>query len=141
MQVEIIDPVSGVKPGQFRSCIKMVLEGEQRSAAQVNVIFTSRDRLRRLKKEYFGQDVYTDVITFNLNDPGEDLEGEIYLSPEQIQENAEQYGTLWEEELYRVLIHGCLHLCGHEDDTPQTKAGMTSLENIYLDQLKGLSSS
>ena len=67
--------------------------------------------------------------------------GEIYLSSEQIQDNAEQYGTQWEEELYRVLIHGCLHLCGHEDDTPAAKAGMTSLENTYLNQLGGVSTS
>ena len=91
-----------------------------------------------MKKEYFEQDVYTDVIAFNLNDPDENMEGEIYLSYEQIVDNANSYNTKSEDELIRVLIHGCLHLSGYEDDTPAAKDQMTDLENKYMGKLEDL---
>lgn len=135
MQVEIIDPIAGLDETLFKTCVGSVLSGEDKTAEYVNIIFKSRDDLRLMKKEYFGRSVYTDVIAFNLNDPGEDLEGEIYLSHEQIRDNAVKFSTDPDEELLRVLIHGCLHLCGYEDETPALKDEMTRLENMYLQKL------
>ena len=132
MQIEIIDPDPQADISLFKDCIQQVLAGEQKTAEYVNVVFMGRDELRRLKKKYFNLDVYTDVITFNLNDPDEAIEGEIYLSYNQITQNAAQYKTAAGNELHRVLIHGCLHLCAYEDDTAERKAQMTSLEDHYL---------
>jgi len=140
MQVDIIDPMSGLNKPLFKACVRSVISGENQTADYVNIIFKKRDDLRLLKKEYFGQSVYTDVIAFNLNDPDDDIEGEIYLSQEQIKQNALEFNTDPEEELFRVLIHGCLHLCGYEDETPESKNEMTNLENEYLQKLKDLKS-
>ena len=51
-------------------------------------IFTDDESLRGLKKQFFDMDVYTDVITFNLEDEGEPLEGEIYISWDRVKDNA-----------------------------------------------------
>ena len=40
----------------------------------------------------------------------------------------------FEDELKRILIHGSLHLCGYDDQTPQDKSEMTSLEENYLEK-------
>jgi len=121
MQIEVIDPDPNIETSLFERSIEQVIHGEQKQGDFVNVIFMKRDGLRALKKEYFNQDVYTDVIAFNLNDPEASIEGEIYLSFEQIQKNAVQFKTDETMELLRVLVHGCLHLCGYEDDTHDQK--------------------
>ena len=138
MKIDIIDPPDSVDNPLFDACIHEVMAGEHKTSEYVNIIFLGRDDLRLMKKEYFEKDVYTDVIAFNLNEPGEKIEGEIYLSYEQIMENAMSYNTKPAEELIRVLIHGCLHLCGYEDDTPTSKNEMTDLENQYIENLKDL---
>jgi len=138
MKIDIINARSGVSQDLFQALVKQVFAGEEKPGDYVNIIFMSRDDLRLMKSEYFGQDVFTDVIAFNLNDPEEPIEGEVYLSQEQITANAKEFKTDPQEELYRVLIHGCLHLCGYEDDTPTSKTEMTRLENQYLGKLKDL---
>ncbi|NQV15413.1 rRNA maturation RNase YbeY [bacterium] len=135
MQIEIIDPEPRANINQFRKTIELILIEENKTAELVNVIFMGQDDLRSLKKQYFDLDIYTDVIAFNLNDPDQSIEGEVYLSFEQIQQNATQYKTDPQNELMRVLIHGCLHLCGYEDDTPERKTQMTSKEDHYLSKI------
>lgn len=136
MKIDIIDPDSGVNSALFKSCVHSVFLGESKTAEYINIIFLGRDDLRLMKKEYFRMDVFTDVIAFNLNDPADQIEGEIYLSYAQIKENAKLFNTKLEDEVIRVLIHGCLHLCGYEDDTQTLKDQMTALENHYIKKLK-----
>ncbi len=135
VKIEIIDPDPQADVRLFKDALEAVLSGEQVLCNYINVVFMTSDDLRTMKKQYFNLDVYTDVISFNLNDPDDPLEGELYLSFEQITENAGKFRTDPRSELYRVLIHGCLHLCGYEDDTTSQKTMMTSLENKYLTML------
>ncbi len=136
MKIDVIDPPDGIDVSGFKASVIEVFSGENKTGNYVNVVFLARDDLRLMKKEYFEMDVFTDVIAFNLNDPGETIEGEIYLSHEQILENAISFNTKPKDELFRVLIHGCLHLCGYEDDTQTLKEQMTNLENQYMRKLK-----
>ena len=87
-----------------------------------------------MKKEYFNQDLYTDVIAFNIDH--NPFEGEIYISHDRIKDNAKKFNQSFEDELKRILIHGSLHLCGYDDQTPQDKSEMTSLEENYLEKFK-----
>jgi rRNA maturation RNase YbeY len=59
----------------------------------------------------------------------------MYISIERIRDNAQQLQTTFEQELYRVLIHGILHLIGYADDTDENEAEMRSLENKALQSL------
>jgi len=136
MNIDIIDAPEGVSIPLFERCVQEVFSGENKPAEYVNVIFIGRDDLRLMKKEYFEMDVYTDVIAYNLNDLDDSIEGEIYLSHEQIIDNAKSFNTKPEDELIRVLVHGCLHLCGYEDDTQTLKDHMTELENKYMKNLE-----
>jgi len=138
MKIDIINPTSGLDTPLLETCMHNVFSGEDKTCESINIIFMERDELRLMKKEYFDLDVFTDIIAFNLNEPYENIEGELYLSEDQINENAETFKTDPQVELIRVLIHGCLHLCGYEDDTPKLKDQMTVLENLYIDKLKGL---
>jgi len=100
--------------------------------ANITIILSDDDRLCKLKKEYFNKDLLTDVISFNLEEKGEPIEGEVYISFDRIKENAIKFNQSLEKELKRVIVHGCLHLLGFDDQTIKDKKQMTSLENHYL---------
>ena len=99
---------------------------------KINIISFEDEALREMKKEYFGQDVYTDIISFNIDQ--EPLEGELYISPERIRQNAEKFGQPADREFARILIHGVCHLCGFDDVSENEKKEMTALENRFLTQ-------
>ena len=112
-------------------CIS-VLTNEGHDSGEVTFIFTDDESLRGLKKQFFGMDVYTDVITFNLEDEGEPLEGEIYISWDRVKDNAQTLKVNVDEELKRMVVHSSLHLVGYEDETSDTKDEMTQLEEKFL---------
>ena len=89
-------------------------------------------KLVKLKKEYFQQDLLTDVIAFNLEEDGDPVEGEIYISLERVKENTRKFKQNVARELRRVIIHGCLHIMGYDDQTPEGKKTMTRMEDHYL---------
>ena len=114
----------------IQGLLENILLDNKYNTGSINIIMTDDDTLRRMKKEYFNQDLYTDVIAFNIDD--DPFEGEIYISHDRIKDNAKKFNQSFEDELKRILIHGSLHLCGYDDQTPQDKSEMTSLEENYL---------
>ena len=121
-----------------KSSIQVLLENilldNKQNTGSINIIMTDDDTLRLMKKEYFNQDLYTDVIAFNIDD--NPFEGEIYISHDRVKDNAKKFNQSFEDELKRILIHGSLHLCGYDDKTPQEKLEMTSLEENYLEKFR-----
>ncbi len=118
------------------AAVRQTLAEEQAEASSIRIILLSDDELRRMKNTYFRVDQYTDVIAFNLNAATEILEGELYLAPGQILANAKEYGEPAQKEFLRVVVHGTLHLCGHEDDTPSRKETMHGREDLVLQHLQ-----
>ena len=102
--------------------------------ASITIIFSNDYKLRKLKKEYFGENVFTDTISFNLEEDGDPIDGEIYISLNRVSENAREFNQDTSRELKRVIIHGCLHLLGYDDQTSEGKKTMTHMEDHYLSQ-------
>ncbi|UCD36862.1 MAG: rRNA maturation RNase YbeY [Fidelibacterota bacterium] len=98
----------------------------------LQIVFTSDEHMRALKQQFFELDEYTDVIAFTLNEVDEALDGEIYISPERARANSKRFHEPYQRELMRLVVHGCLHLVGYDDDTPANQAGMRTLENHHL---------
>ena len=118
----------------IQSLLENILLDNKQNTGSINIIMTDDDTLRLMKKEYFNQDLYTDVIAFNIDD--NPFEGEIYISHDRIKDNAKKFNQSFEEELKRILIHGSLHLCGYDDKSPKEKLEMTSLEENYLEKFR-----
>lgn len=59
-------------------------------------------------------DYYTDTISFSYNSENK-INGDIFISIDRVKENSVFFKTSFEDELYRVMIHGFLHLLGYED--------------------------
>ena len=61
----------------IQGLLENILLDNKHNTGSINIIMTDDDTLRRMKKEYFNQDLYTDVIAFNIDD--DPFEGEIYI--------------------------------------------------------------
>jgi rRNA maturation RNase YbeY len=104
------------------------------AVGNINYIFCSDERELEVNREFLGHDYYTDVITFDYSS-GSVISGDIFISLDMVRHNAEQVGTIFVEELMRIMIHGVLHLTGQGDKTPESKTQMTEKENLALAKL------
>ena len=116
----------------IHSVCENILMDSNHDKASITYIFSNDDKLRNLKKEYFNEDVFTDTISFNLEEESDPIEGEVYISLERVYENALTFKQDFITECKRVIIHGCLHLLGYNDELPEDKTKMTELEETYL---------
>ena len=116
----------------IHSVCKNILMDSNHDKASITFIFSNDDKLRNLKKEYFNEDVFTDTISFNLEEERDPIEGEVYISLERVYENALTFKQDFITECKRVIIHGCLHLLGYNDESSKEKRKMIQLEETYL---------
>ena len=116
----------------IHSVCENILMDSNHDKASITFIFSNDDKLRNLKKEYFNEDVFTDTISFNLEEESDPIEGEVYISLERVYENALNFKQDFITECKRVIIHGCLHLLGYNDESSKEKRKMIQLEETYL---------
>jgi rRNA maturation RNase YbeY len=116
----------------IQSVCETILQDNKHDSATITIVFSNDSKLRKLKKEYFGIDICTDTISFNLEEKGDPIEGEVYISLDQVSENADIFEQDYIIECKRVIIHSCLHLLGYNDELPEDKTKMTELEDTYL---------
>lgn len=88
-----------------------------------------------MNRQYLQHDYYTDIITFDYCE-GKKLSGDLFISLDTVRTNAEQFNAPYETELYRVIIHGILHLCGINDKGPGEREIMEAAENKALEMRK-----
>ena len=116
----------------IQSVCETILSDNNHNEASITFVFSNDSKLSKLKKEYFGKNLFTDTISFNLEEKGEPIEGEVYISLDRVSENANIFKQDFITEYKRVIIHGCLHLLGYNDELPEDKTKMTELEEKYL---------
>ncbi|WP_395804728.1 rRNA maturation RNase YbeY, partial [Daejeonella sp.] len=88
--------------------------------------------LLSINQQFLNHDTYTDIITFDNSDKEGLIIGDIFISVDRVQDNAESFKTELEDELQRVMIHGTLHLLGYPDKGKEAKVIMTQKEDFYL---------
>jgi len=112
--------------------IKETIKAEGYKLQELNFILCSDAYLLQINQEYLNHDTYTDIVTFDNSDITGLITGDIFISVDRTQENAEKFRVSPETELHRVIIHGVLHLLGYKDKKPEEKQLMTTKENEYL---------
>jgi rRNA maturation RNase YbeY len=118
--------------GLVRKWIKQTIIDESHKLRELNFIFCSDQYLLSINQQFLNHDTYTDIITFDNSDKEGLIIGDIFISVDRVQENAESFKTKLEDELQRVMIHGTLHLLGYPDKGKEAKAIMTQKEDFYL---------
>jgi probable rRNA maturation factor len=104
------------------SLAESVLRAERVRDATVSVAFVSDRRIAALNREHLGHAGPTDVISFAFEPVGPAFEvvGDVYIAPDVARKNARAHGRGVREELLRLVVHGVLHVVGHdhpEDDS------------------------
>lgn len=119
--------------------IKSIISLHRKRVGDIAYIFCSDSEILRINNLYLDHDYYTDIITFDYSEE-EVLSGDLFISLDTIKSNSEKFGTSYDEELNRVIIHGILHLCGFKDKTKRDEAIMRTKEDEALIVLKQIES-
>lgn len=122
---------SFISKKSLKEYLKSLASSEDKQLNDLSIVFTDDDYLLEVNKQYLSHDYYTDVITFDYSE-GNHVSGDIMISLPRVKENADTLKVSFEEELYRVVFHGLLHLCGYKDKLPADEQLMRKKENIYL---------
>ena len=116
----------------IKKTLESLFKDQKILEAKLSIVLSNKFLLNKLKKNYFNVDQFTDVIAFNLEDKNQPIDGEVYISIDDVLDNAHKYEQSFNLEFKRVLIHGTLHLLGFEDNTDEKKHIMTKLEDKYM---------
>lgn len=129
--------VSFYLPGKTRlkQFIPAIFRAEtKRPLKELSYIFCTDAYLLEVNRQFLQHDDYTDIITFDLSEPGNGITGEIYISIDRVRDNAQEHNTSMKQELHRVIFHGALHLCGYKDKKPAEIKQMRNKEDHYINQ-------
>lgn len=118
-------------PSGFGEVVKEIGLKENRKLGEIWFIFVSEKEILGINREFLKHDYVTDVITFG-NNRKLLVGGDIFICPLMVFSNAVNYESDHYTELFRVMIHGVLHLIGYNDNTVNEKSVMRDREEYYL---------
>lgn len=119
-----------------RRVVGRVLAAEGAPDAAVTVTFLSAARMRSLNRRALGHDRATDVLAFGMVHDGH-LVGDIYVCPARARRSARRLGIPAREELTRLVVHGTLHVLGHDhpEATGRERSPMWRRQERYVAEL------
>jgi probable rRNA maturation factor len=100
----------------------------------IGIILVGSPRIQELNREYLGKDQPTDVLSFDLSDDADSFEGEVYIGVDRAAAQAEDIGCSLAEEIARLMIHGVLHLAGHDHSETDDERRMLEATNIWIER-------
>ena len=125
-----------VDRGRMRQVVRSVLEKEDVADAEISLAFVDNPTIHGLNERYLDHDEPTDVLSFPLSEPkAKKLVGELVIGAEVARDQAESRGHDVQAELALYVIHGLLHLCGHDDETSPAAEEMRRRERFHLKEL------
>jgi rRNA maturation RNase YbeY len=116
----------------IKALISRVFKREKYAVRELLVNFVNNRKIKELNNKYLRHNYFTDVLTFTYELDRRAIEGEIFISPAAVKNNARIFQTAYRQELKRVIIHGCLHLMGYDDRTKHDSELIRGKENFYL---------
>lgn len=95
---------------------RAVLRAEQAPTMRLSITFVSADHIAAMNARHLGHAGPTDVISFALTPHARDATptGDIYIAPDVARRNAADHGSTIREEIARLVVHGVLHVLGHD---------------------------
>jgi len=108
-----------VSRARIRDAAVAALKAERAKDAMLSITFVGRATMSQLNHRYLGHHGPTDVISFGLGRVGKRgaVVGDVYICAEVARENARRQDIPAGEELLRLVVHGTLHVLGHDHPT------------------------
>jgi probable rRNA maturation factor len=126
---------SGVDTRQLKSVARKLLHEVDESQSALSISLVGDREIRTLNREHRGKDKATDVLSFPLYEPGEAaadegerLLGDVVISVDTARRQAADYDAPLQNEIYRLLIHGILHVLGHDHEEAEERKAMEAEE-------------
>ena len=124
---------------RVRDIVIAALKTERVGDALISIAFVGRETMTRLNKEFLSRDGPTDVISFGLARTSKSFPviGDIYICPRVAERNAKDLGISAAEEMQRLVVHGTLHILGHDhpEGEGRTTSAMWKRQERILDSL------
>ena len=114
---------------------KILSEKSLNDKAVISIIFCDNKTLNNFKIKYFDEDVFTDIVTFKIEDKPF-LEAELYISIEMAIENAKEFKVSLDNEIIRLISHGILHLIGYDDSNNSLSKKMLSVQEEIVEKFE-----
>jgi probable rRNA maturation factor len=127
----VIDLRAGVRDPdinlrRLKSTAQKLVRATARPAGGLSLLLTDDVQVRELNRTHRGKDKATDVLSFPSED--EEFLGDIAISLDTARRQAAEYDAPLQSEVNRLLIHGLLHLLGHDHHEPAERAVMEAEE-------------
>lgn len=121
----------------YKKWISQIVNQHKKKIGELNIIFCSNSYILEINRKYLNHNYFTDVITFEY-DRSDKIDGDIFVSIDQVRINCTSLRVNFIEEISRVIIHGVFHLLGYKDDSAGDINKMRIMENTALIVLRGL---
>lgn len=124
LRAEVRDPEINLR--RLKSTAQRLVSSTGRPDGNLSLLLTGDAKVRELNRAHRGKDRATDVLSF----PADDVVflGDIAISVETARRQAAEYDAPLQSEINRLLIHGLLHLLGHDHHEPAERAVMEAEE-------------
>lgn len=128
----------------LKLCSKVIndeLEPHETIPYGIIINFVDPNTIRELNLTYRKSDQITDILTYiydeevKCNEQHYFLLGEIFINMDAVISQAVEYQMTTIEELYFLIAHGCLHLCGYTHETEVKLKSMLQLQRTYMEQI------
>lgn len=126
---------SGVDVRRLKSVARELLREMGEADSAISISLVNDAEIQELNREHRGKDKPTDVLSFPLYEPGEEghagserLLGDVVISVDTARRQAAEYDAPLQNEVHRLLIHGILHVLGHDHEEPAERAQMEAEE-------------
>ncbi|WP_100331606.1 rRNA maturation RNase YbeY [Bacillus xiapuensis] len=150
LEIDFIDETEQQQEKTFQLVEELLNLAAQKegvaAGCEISVTFTDNERIQEINREYRGKDQPTDVISFALEEVGEDevqiigaedqprMLGDIVISVSRAKEQAAEYGHSFERELGFLAVHGLLHLLGYDHMTEAEEKVMFAKQKEILNE-------
>lgn len=137
--IEIADDEQphAIDRARLKKAVRGILQEAGIESAEISIAIVNDERMHELNRQYLQHDYSTDVLSFVLeyDEAEKRLDGEIVASSDYAAREAPRYGWTADDEILLYVIHGCLHLVGHDDTTSLGQADMQAAESRHLARL------
>ena len=121
---------------RLKQIVRALLAELEISEAELGIALVGAAEMARVNWQFLRHEGSTDVITFDHSDgrlpvAGRRLKihGELFICVYEAVSQAKKFRTSWQSEVVRYIVHGVLHLLGHDDLTPALRRKMKRAEN------------
>lgn len=127
----------GVPNARVRDLASYVLQ-QLKKDGTISIHFVGDKKIRQLNRQYRGKDKVTDVLSFAMQEggmfydkrePGDIDWGDIFICVPQIHRQAKKFAVTYREELYRMAVHGILHVLGYDHEQERDARVMFPLQD------------